>query len=159
MLQKQPSTSINTTQETITWRLQGGGRITGIKVRARGAKEKFGPRAEPVFGQIFGCEVSHFAIRRRARGVRSIRFLQAKTSARILILNSETLTGAHSSFSRISHVHNNFGETLVGRRGARNNRRLQRWRDATRSKRPVDSSDRSPRPRGNFLFPPPRRST
>ena len=117
-------------------------------------KAKFGPRTEPVFGPILGCEVSHFAMRRRARGVRSIRFLWAKNSVRILILDSETLTGTHSSFSRTSR-NNNFGETLVECRDTRNNQQLHCLRNATQSKRSADLSDGSPRSQGIFLFPPP----
>ena len=39
-----------------------------------GIRQKFGPGEEPVFGPSFRCKVSHFAIRRQARDVRSIRF-------------------------------------------------------------------------------------
>ena len=80
---------------------------------------KFEPRAQPAFGPKFGWKVSHFIVQyggKRAACSLS-EFSRTKTSTRrILILNSETLTGAHSFILR--RAANNFGKTLIGRRSA-----------------------------------------
>ena len=90
-------------------------------MRPKRLKLKSEPRAQPVFGPKFGCKVSHFTVQyggERAACAPSGSFKLVKTSARrILIIDSETLTGAHSPI--LGRDANHFGRTLVGRRTRR----------------------------------------
>ena len=74
----------------------------------------FEPRTQPVFGPKFDCRVSHLQYNTKASVCRAWhRFFRGqKPRQRILILNSETLTGRSFFPSQTSCIHNDPNGTL-----------------------------------------------